>query len=230
MSAPVHAPAAAMKKPIVIALDGPAASGKGTLAQLIAEHYGYAHLDTGLLYRGVAYLVLKAGGSPDDVAAATAVARAFSLDQIEGADIRSREVGAAASKVAAMGPVRDALLDYQREFAVRPPGGAPGAVLDGRDIGTVVCPDATVKLFVVASPEVRAHRRWQELKAEKPDLTEAAVLADLKERDARDAGRPDAPMIQAPDAELLNTTRMTIEAAFAAARHMIDGALERCDR
>lgn len=218
-----------MSEPIVIALDGPAASGKGTLAQEIARHYGFAYLDTGSLYRGVAYLLLRAGEDPRDPAAAERAARAFSLDAIAGADIRTREVGAAASVVAAQPAVRQALLDFQRNFASHPPGGARGAVLDGRDIGTVVCPDATVKFFVVASPEIRARRRFLELRDEKPGLREADVLADLAERDARDAARNDAPMVKADDAELLDTTHLTIEAAFAAARRVIDGVLQRCE-
>jgi cytidylate kinase len=217
-----------MSHTFVIALDGPAASGKGTLAQMIAEAYGFAYLDTGSLYRGVAYLVLAAGEDPHDAAAAERAARAFNLDAIAGADIRTREVGAAASVVAAQPGVRRALLDFQREFARRPPGGAQGSVLDGRDIGTVVCPDADLKFFVVASPEVRAHRRYLELKPAKPTLTEAEVLSDLAERDARDAARSDAPMTMAADAELLDTTHLTIEAAFAAARRVIDGAFQRC--
>jgi cytidylate kinase len=217
-----------MPRTLVIALDGPAASGKGTLAELIARQYDFAYLDTGTLYRGVAWLVLDEGGDPGDEEAATAAANRFSLDLIAGADIRTREIGAAASKVAAMPGVRQALLDYQRRFAERPPGGKRGAVLDGRDIGTVVCPDADVKFFVIASPDVRAHRRFLELKASKPGLTEAEVRADLAERDARDAARTDAPMAMAEDAELLDTTLLTIEAAFAAARRVIDGVMERC--
>lgn len=217
-----------MKKSFVIALDGPAASGKGTLARQIADHYGFAYLDTGSLYRGVAWLVLDAGGDPADADAAQAAAESFSLDRIDGADIRTRDVGAAASKVAAMPGVRAALLDFQRRFAASPPRGAPGAVLDGRDIGTVVCPDADLKFFVIASPEIRARRRWLELREVNPALAEADVLEDLKERDARDAGRADAPMVQADDAELLDTTALTIEAAFAAARRVIDGVFQRC--
>jgi cytidylate kinase len=218
-----------VSKPLVIALDGPAASGKGTLAMLIADAYGLAYLDTGSLYRGVAWLMLKAGLDPHDEAAAERIARNFSVDQLKNADIRTREVGAAASVVAAQPGVRQALLEFQRNFAKRPPGGAKGAVLDGRDIGTVVCPDATVKFFVVASPEVRAHRRWLELLPSKPALTEAEVLGDLRERDARDAKRADAPMVRAPEAELLDTTSLTIDAAFTAARRVIDGVLRRCE-
>jgi len=218
-----------MGKPLVIALDGPAASGKGTIAMLIADAYGLAYLDTGSLYRGVAWLLLNAGEDPRDEAAAVRVARTFSVDKLRGADIRTREVGAAASVVAAQAGVRQALLDFQRDFARMPPGGAKGAVLDGRDIGTVVCPDATVKFFVVASEAVRAHRRWLELLPSKPALTEAEVLADLRERDARDAARSDAPMVMAPDAELLDTTTLTIDASFAAARRVIDGVVKRCE-
>ncbi|MDZ7629123.1 MAG: (d)CMP kinase [Parvularculaceae bacterium] len=218
-----------MGKPLVITLDGPAASGKGTLAMLIADAYGLAYLDTGSLYRGVAWLMLDAGEDPADEAAAERTARGFSVDKLKAADIRTREVGAAASVVAAQPAVREALLDFQRNFAKNPPGAVKGAVLDGRDIGTVVCPDASVKFFVVASPVVRAHRRWIELSPSKPALTEAEVLADLAERDARDAARSDAPMVMAPDAELLDTTSLTIDAAFAAARRVIDGVLRRCE-
>jgi cytidylate kinase len=218
-----------MRKSFVVALDGPAASGKGTLGELIAKQYDFAYLDTGSLYRGVAFVVLSAGRDPGDVASATRAAREFSLDQIEGADIRTREVGAAASKVAAMPEVRRALLDFQRRFAAEPPGARAGAVLDGRDIGTVVCPDADVKFFVVATPQTRAHRRWLELRDLKPGLTKEDVFADLAERDARDAARADAPMAKAEDAELLDTTDLTIEAAFAAARRIIDGVLRRCE-
>lgn len=220
---------ASRKTPLVIALDGPAASGKGTLAQRIASAYDLAYLDTGSLYRGVAWLMLQAGEDPADAAAAARAAEGFSLNALAGADIRAREVGAAASKVAAMPGVRKALLDFQRRFAAAPPEGKRGAVLDGRDIGTVVCPDAQVKFFVIASPEVRARRRWLELRGARPDLTEAEVFADLSERDARDAARLDAPMAMAEDAELLDTTHLSIEAAFAAARRVIDGVLRRCE-
>ena len=218
-----------VKKSFIIALDGPAASGKGTLARLIAKEYDFAYLDTGSLYRGVAWTLLNAGRDPSDPAAAAAAAEAFSLDAIKDADIRTREVGAAASKVAAMPAVRRALLQFQRRFAEAPPAGKRGAVLDGRDIGTVVCPDADLKFFVVASPEARARRRWLELKAERPGLSEGEVFDDLAERDARDAGRADAPMTKAEDAQLLDTTEVTIEAAFAAARRVIDGVFQRCE-
>lgn len=217
-----------MNKPFVIALDGPAASGKGTLARRMSGHYGLAHLDTGMLYRGVAWIILEQGGDPADDGFAEAAARDFDLDAIADADIRTRRVGAAASVVAAKPAVRAALLEFQRRFAETPPNNAAGAVLDGRDIGTVVCPQADVKFFVSASPEVRAHRRWLELREARPDLEEAAVYKDLLERDARDAERADAPMTAADDAELLDTTHLSIDAAFAAARRVIDGAIRRC--
>ena len=227
----------------VIALDGPAASGKGTLARAIADHYGFAYLDTGALYRGVAWILLNRGLDPANASAAAEAAKRFSLEQIEGAAIRTREVGAAASIVAANADVRAALLDFQRRFACDPPapgsqppsarekgrsrGGVRGAVLDGRDIGTVVYPEAPMKFFVTASPEIRAHRRWLELKESKPETREEDVLADLRERDARDAAREDAPMVAANDAELLDTTDLSIDAAFAAARRVIDGVFNR---
>ncbi len=214
--------------PVVIALDGPAASGKGTLARLISDHYGFAHLDTGTLYRGVAWIVLSEGGDPADAGRAAAAAREFAVEKIANADIRTKEVGAAASLVAANSGVRAALLDFQRRFALTPPKNAAGAVLDGRDIGTVVCPDATVKFFVTASPKTRAHRRWLELVPARPGLQEGDIYQDLLERDARDAARDDAPMAAADDAELLDTTHLSIDAAFAAARRVIDGVFRRC--
>ena len=217
-----------MQTPFVIALDGPAASGKGTLARLISEHYGFAHLDTGTLYRGVAWMILAEGGDPSDGDIAARAAREFDTARIEGADIRTKEVGAAASVVAADPAVRAALLEFQRRYAAKPPNGAGGAVLDGRDIGTVVCPDATVKFFVTAGPKVRSHRRWLELVEVRPELEEATVYNDLLERDARDAARSDAPMVAADDAELLDTTHLSIDAAFAAARRVIDGVFRRC--
>ena len=218
-----------MQTPFVIALDGPAASGKGTLARLLADEYGLAHLDTGALYRGVAWLILDLGGDPADADLAAAVARDYATEKVAGADIRTRDVGAAASIVAANPKVRAALLDFQRRFAKHPPGGAKGAVLDGRDIGTVVCPDATVKFFVTASPRVRARRRWRELAPSRPGLEESAVYDDLLERDARDAARADAPLTRADDAELLDTTHLSIDAAFAAACRVIDGVFRRCE-
>lgn len=218
-----------MQTSFVIAIDGPAASGKGTLARLISENYAFAHLDTGSLYRGVAHLLLSSGKDPPDADAAERVAENFDISQIEGVDLRTRPVTAASSVVAAYPAVRAALLDYQRRFALRPPNGARGAVLDGRDIGTVVCPDAHVKFFVTASPAIRARRRWEELLPTRPELSESEVLEDILARDKRDSERSDAPMTRAPDAQLLDTTHLSIDAAFAAARRVIDGALRRCE-
>ncbi|MBI1391706.1 MAG: (d)CMP kinase [Alphaproteobacteria bacterium] len=212
----------------VIALDGPAASGKGTLARRLARAYRFAYLDTGVLYRGVAWSMMRDAADPADADAAARYARDFDIDRIDDKLVRTREVGAAASRVAAIPAVRAALLDYQRAYAARPPGGLEGAVLDGRDIGTVVCPDACVKFFVTASPETRAHRRWLELRCDRPDLGEDEVLRDLKERDARDAARADAPMKPAVDAELLDTTHLSIDAVEAAARRIIDDIFRRC--
>ena len=218
------------RQSFVVALDGPAASGKGTLAERIAREFNFAHLDTGILYRGVAACLLAAGADPGDPRAAAEAAKRFSLGAIKGIDIRTRDIGAAASRVAALPEVRAALLDFQRRFADDPPGGALGAVLDGRDIGTVVCPDAQMKFFVEASDAVRAQRRWEELRPSRPALTLDEVRADLAERDARDAARTDAPMRMADDAELLDTTGLTIERAFDVARHMIAGRWERWRR
>jgi len=216
-------------RPVVIAIDGPAASGKGTLARAIADHYGFARLETGRLYRGVGWLMLQAGRDPADADAAAQTARAFSIDKIENAHLRTRDVARAASIVAANPAVRAALLDYQRRFAAHPPQDAPGAVLDGRDIGTVVRPDALVKFYVDADVEERARRRHGELVEHDPDLAYETVLADLKERDARDAARKDAPMKPADDAELIDTTGLSIDAVIAAARRIVDDALARCD-
>lgn len=213
---------------MIIAVDGPAASGKGTLARRLAAHYGLAYLDTGALYRAVALSVLRAGHAPDDVAAAAKAAESLDYGMLEDGELRTSRVGEAASFVAAMPDVRKAILDYQRRFAGTP----PGAVLDGRDIGTVVCPDADVKLFVTASPEVRARRRYLELMAGGIDAEEEDVLRALRERDERDQARAHAPMRQAEDAYLLDTTELDIEAAFKAAveiidRQMMQGAQDR---
>ena len=213
----------------VIAIDGPAAAGKGTLARRLAEHYGFALLDTGALYRGVAALMLAADADPADAAAARETAAAFDPAKLAGLDIRRPEVGAAASIVAAQPLVRAALLDFQRRFAAQPPGGAGGAVLDGRDIGTVVCPDATVKLFVTAAPAARAKRRWLELQARDPSITHEQVMAEMRARDARDERRREAPLRPAADAELLDTSELSIDAAFEAARRIVDHALLSAD-
>jgi cytidylate kinase len=207
----------------VIAVDGPSAAGKGTLARRLASHFGYAFLDTGLLYRAVAAKVLGAGGDPSDAAAATKAAQGLRLDELDAPELRSDAVAQGASKVAAIPAVRSALLDPQRRFAAAPPGGAPGAVLDGRDIGTVVCPDATVKLFITAGPEVRAARRAREnlgsreLIGPEAEGIYARVLQDMIERDARDSGRTVAPLLPARDALIIDSSALDPDAAFAAA-------------
>lgn len=189
-----------------VAIDGPAAAGKGTISKAVAAHFGFAHLDTGLLYRAVGRRTLEGE-------AAETAARALRPEDLERDDLRSAEVAQAASKVAVIPEVRAALVDFQRAFARR----AGGAVLDGRDIGTVICPEAEVKLFVTASAEVRAERRYLELTAKGQDTSRAAVLADVRERDARDADRATAPMKPAEDAVLLDTSTMDIPTALAAA-------------
>lgn len=206
---------------MIVAVDGPAASGKGTLARALARHYGLHYLDTGSLYRAVGQAVLAAGGDPADETAALAAAEALDPARIDEAAIRTAEAGHAASVVAAMPAVRAAILGLQRRFAAR----KPGAVLDGRDIGTVVCPEANVKLFVSASPEVRARRRWLELNSSGSGLSEAQVLEDVRERDRRDAERAASPMKPAADAHLLDTSDLSIEATFDAAVAIIDKAM-----
>jgi cytidylate kinase len=216
-------------QPIVIAIDGPAASGKGTLAKRLAALYGFAHLDTGALYRGIAAAVLAEGADPGDETAAVKAARALALSKLDEARLRSDETGKAAGIVAAIPAVRAAILERQRSFAEHPPGGAPGAVLDGRDTGTVICPGATVKLYVTASLDVRARRRTLELWERGIAANEAAVRTDIAERDHRDMNRAVAPLKRAPDAHLLDTSTLDIEATVAAARAIIDRVLEsRC--
>lgn len=205
----------------VIAIDGPAASGKGTLAKRIAAHLGFAHLDTGAIYRAVGLKVLRAKGDPADPATATAAAAALSPDELDDPALRTDDVAQAASKVAAIDGVRAALLDFQRRFAATPPGGAAGAVLDGRDVGTVVCPDADAKLFVVASDAVRAERRVKELQARGQNVIHAAVLKDMQARDARDRDRSIAPLKSAEDAMTLDTSDMDADAVFHAAMAII---------
>ena len=211
-----------MSAPVVIAVDGTAACGKGTLARLLARHYGFAHLDSGALYRLVALGVIEANGDPADEADAVKAARVIDPARVNDPMIRSDVVGRAASQVAALPGVRHELLEYQREFARHPPRAAPGAVIDGRDIGTVIAPDATAKLFVTARPEVRAHRRWLELQAMGINRDEADVLAELNIRDAADRNRPISPLKQAVDAALLDTSDLGIDAAFAAALALLD--------
>ena len=203
---------------MIIAIDGPAASGKGTLGKKLAAHYGLRHLDTGLLYRAVAKAVLDAGKSPEDQNAALAVALTLDPARFDEAVLKAPAVGEAASIVSAMPQVRAALLAFQREFAAVP----PGAVLDGRDIGTVICPGADVKIFVTATPEVRARRRALEFANAGRDMDEAAVLADIKARDDRDMNRAAAPLKQAADAHLLDTTEMDISTAIRAAIDLVE--------
>ena len=206
---------------LVIAIDGPAAAGKGTIARALAERLDLAYLDSGSLYRAVAHAVLRTGGDPTSDGDALFAARNLDAATIDATAIRTREVGAAASLVAAKPDVRAALLETQRRFAHHPPAGKRGVVMDGRDIGTVVCPEADVKIFVTASDEARAYRRWLELVADNPALTETEVLADLRERDARDRARETAPLVRALDARLLDTTDLSIEAAIQAALDMV---------
>jgi len=209
---------------MIIAIDGPAAAGKGTLARAIADKFSFAYLDTGSLYRAVAHAVLIAGTQPSNEAKAIEAAQGLDVDKIDPIAIRTPEVAAAASVVAAMVPVRAAILQFQRQFAQTPPNGAKGAVLDGRDIGTVVCPEADAKLFVSARAEIRAHRRWLELKVSGSTLTEAQVLADVSERDRRDQERKHSPLKPAQDAYLLDTSDLSIETAFERALAFIEGS------
>lgn len=208
-----------MSSSLIIAIDGPAASGKGTLARRIARALGFAHLDTGSLYRAVGVLVLRADKDPADPVAAAQVARALKPDSsiLDDPDLRTDEAAQAASKVAVVPEVRAALLDFQRTFALNPPGDAPGAVLDGRDVGTVVCPDAQAKLFVTASVDVRAQRRLKELQERGIPAIPSDVLEDMKARDARDSQRTVAPLVPADDAYLLDTSAMNADEAFTAA-------------
>ena len=205
---------------MIIAIDGPAASGKGTLSRRLADYFGLRHLDTGLTYRAVAAALLANGLPLGDEGVAIEIAHNLDLAQMDKSVLSAHEIGEAASRIAVLGGLRDELVKLQRRFAQTP----PGAVLDGRDIGTVVCPDATVKLFVTASPEARAKRRTDEMVSKGQDAQYAAVLEDLKRRDERDSKRTVAPMRQADDAVLLDTTEMDIETAFQAAVDIISRA------
>ena len=208
---------------LVITVDGPAASGKGTIATLLGSHYALPVLDSGLLYRAVGVLVERVGGELDDAAAAAAQARALTAEMLADPAFRTRRAGEAASRVAVHAPVRQALLDLQRDFAARP----GGAVLDGRDMGTVIAPHARAKLYVTASAEVRAERRHKQLLAQGEPASLADVLADIRLRDARDAAREASPMRPADDAVLLDTSEMTIEQAADAARRIVEAARAR---
>ncbi|MEO9526088.1 (d)CMP kinase [Roseibium sp.] len=205
---------------MIIAIDGPAASGKGTLSRRLADHFGLRHLDTGLTYRAVAAALLVKGLPLGDETIAIDIARHLDLAQMDKSVLSAHEIGEAASRIAVLGGLRKELVELQRRFARVP----PGAVLDGRDIGTVVCPDATVKLFVTASSEARARRRTDEMLSKGQEAVYASVLDDLKRRDERDSQRTVAPMKQADDAVLLDTTEMDIETAFQAAVDIVSRA------
>ncbi len=198
---------------MIIAIDGPAASGKGTIARRLAAHFNLPHLDTGLLYRATARALMEAGERLDDEACAVQAARGLALTDFDEDKLRGREMGEAASVVGAIPAVRAALLDMQRSFAHRD----GGAVLDGRDIGTVICPDASVKIFVTANPETRANRRALELKGRGEKVDFAAVLDDIRKRDERDSHRSSAPLVAAADAIHLDTSHLDVEAAVKAA-------------
>jgi cytidylate kinase len=205
---------------MIIAIDGPAASGKGTLGKRLAAHYGLKHLDTGLLYRAVAKALLDAGHAPGNRARAVAAAEALDPMKLDELTLKSQSIGEAASVVSAIPEVRAALVALQRNFA----RAASGAVLDGRDIGTVICPDADVKIFVTATPEARARRRSLEFRDRGENVSEAEVMADIRRRDERDSTRAAAPLRQAPDAHLLDTTELDIDAVVRAAIRIVDGA------
>jgi cytidylate kinase len=211
---------------IVIAVDGTAASGKGTLAKKLALHFGFAHLDSGALYRLAAYSVLQAEGDPQNEGDALRGAQTIDFNLAGDPRIRTDIVGKAASHVAAIPAVRTALFDFQKNFLTNPPGGSPGAVMDGRDIGTVICPEAIAKLYVDARLDVRARRRWSELKAMGIRRAEQDVVAELQARDAADKSRPVSPLKQAPDADLLDTSDLGIDAAFAAALALVSARVE----
>jgi cytidylate kinase len=202
---------------VIIAIDGPAASGKGTIAKRLAAHYGYRHLDSGLLYRGVGFAVLQAGRLGDE-AAAVAAAKSYDPARFPEDDLKSDEVAKAASIVAAIPAVREALIALQHDFA----RSKPGAVIDGRDIGTVIAPHAEVKIFVTATPEERARRRVLELRGRGETVDDAAVLADIRARDERDTNRAVAPLRQAEDAVLLDTTHLAISPAVQAAIDIVE--------
>jgi CMP/dCMP kinase len=203
---------------MIIAIDGPAASGKGTIGKRLAAHYRLRHLDTGLIYRAVAKALMDAGTALEDSASAAAAAASLDLSQCNERALKSHAVGEAASRIAGFPEVRAAVLHFQRAFAAVP----PGAVLDGRDIGTVIAPEAEVKIFVTALPEVRARRRMLELQAQGQMVNEAEILADVVQRDERDATRAVSPLKMAADAHLLDTTHLDIDAAVRAAVDIVE--------
>lgn len=212
-----------MSDRLIIAIDGPAASGKGTLARRLAAHYGLRHLDTGLTYRAVAAELIRRGLPLDSEADAVQCARAMELETLDRQLLSAHEIGEAASRVAVMPQVRRVVVEIQRAFAERP----PGAVLDGRDIGTVVCPDAAVKLYVSATPQERARRRAEEIRSHGGEADYQAVLEDLQRRDERDLNRTESPLRVADGAHVLDTTEIGIDAAFEAARRIVERVLGR---
>ena len=211
---------------MIIAIDGPAAAGKGTLARRLADHMDYAYLDTGSLYRAVGLAVLRTGKNPDDAEAAALASSQLDQALLTDPALRAEETGSAASVVAAMPEVRYNLLDLQRKFSSHPPGGKKGAVLDGRDVGTVVCPEAHLKLFVTASADVRAKRRFLEIEARGDAANFDKILADVKARDERDMNRADAPLKPAEDALLLDTSELDIDAVFLRAVALVEERLQ----
>jgi cytidylate kinase len=202
---------------VIIAIDGPGAAGKGTLARRLAAHFGLAYLDSGRLYRAVALRLLRDGRDPEKEGDAIAAAQALQPGDLDDPALKGDEIAQMAAKAAIHPGVRDVLTEFQRRFAAAPPGGAVGAVIDGRDIGTVVCPDAPIKLFVTAEPEIRAERRALELRQRGQNAIYARVLEELKARDARDRGRAVAPLVIAKDAYVLDTTVLDPDAVFTAA-------------
>ena len=208
---------------MIIAIDGPAASGKGTLAKRLAQHYGLRHLDTGVIYRAVAKALLDQGFELTDESRAVAAAMALEPKKFGDPELKSQRIGDAASVVSAIPKVREALVNFQQAFAAEP----PGAVLDGRDIGTVICPNADVKIFVVADPQVRAHRRTLEARGRGEEADEALVLADIIRRDERDRNRAAAPLKAAADAHILDNSKLDIEGGVAAAIAIVEAVLAR---
>jgi cytidylate kinase len=216
-------------RPFVVTIDGPAASGKGTLARRLADRFGFAHLDTGALYRATALRVLDQAEDPSDPAIAEAAARRVDMQMLSNPRLREPAVSAAASVVAAIPAVRSILLELQRQFAAHPPAPAKGAVLDGRDIGSVVCPSADAKIFLTANAAARARRRLAELRQQGATAIYENVLQDMKERDARDSERPTAPLIAAPDAIVIETGTLDADAVFERACDLIECTLKEME-
>ena len=206
---------------MIVAIDGPAASGKGTIAKKLAEYFNLSYLDTGILYRAVALQMLTEGMNEKDIRAAKKVARQVSIATIDHAGIRAREVSDLSSKIATIPGVRQELLDRQRRFAQNPDPSKDGVILDGRDIGTVVCPEADFKIFITADLEIRAKRRWKELLQSDPTVIYCEVLEEMRSRDERDTNRKDAPLVVASDSIVINTSNMSIDVSFEAAKNWI---------